>query len=738
MKRSVTLRKREKAFVIACLVLLLLLSLYLLSDLMLGSLVRAEGRPVIGKAVFITNEVRRRPPSGDAWEPLAQGGDLFEKDTVESGTASTAGILLTDGTLFDLCADSTATFDRSGRDILIGLVKGCGDVRRTGGAIDRGKRVVLADGNRRIELDEGDLSVRKGPGKAPELFVRSGTADVEVNGRRLTLKPGERAVINDTAVSVERNLFALRAPANGARLFTTGGGTELEFTWDYTGEVAGESPYTLEVSGNRNFSSTVKRVSQRGTTAGLTLPVGSYYWRVSATDPHTTKTDISEPCRLSILKDDPIVLLNPPDGEVLDYTSERPSLYFSWEPHRIASSYRLEISETADFSGNIKKIDTRVVNVTYRWEKDFAPARVGTYYWRVSAGQEQPDWQGRTSTARSFSIQKIRNITPPQLVSPRDNKKICRPCAEREKVIFSWERTEGTLRKTISFSKDKNFGTVYAEFPADLNYWTMASAFPAGTYYWRVGLSDKASPKTVYSGVRSFTMRNFEDIALVSPEDDAAFETGEEGARVGFSWKKPPEARGKYVVELSGKKDFATVGDRIHTSTTDVTARDISPGTYYWRVKMVDDRNSVLAESDARAFNVEEGLKAPVIISPRSGKRVDMSNEDELKFLWKPSRGANSYLLELHQIVSDRTRSRDRLVASTQTPDVRYSVTDMNLLDVGSFYWTIKAVQKNREGRVVRVSRKIKNDFRIGVLGGSKVIVISPKIQVIEDENRKK
>jgi hypothetical protein len=233
-------------------------------------------------------------------------------------------------------------------------------------------------------------------------------------------------------------------------------------------------------------------------------------------------------------------------------------------------------------------------------------------------------------------------------------------------------------------------------------------------------------------------MRNFEDIALVSPEDDAGFETGEEGARVGFSWKKPPEARGKYVVELSGKKDFATVGDRIRTSATDVTARDVSPGTYYWRVRMLDDRNTVLAESDARAFSVEEGLKAPVIISPRSGKRVDMSNEDELKFLWKPSRGASSYLLELHQIVSDRTRSRDRLVASTQTPDVRYSVTDMNLLDVGSFYWTIKAVQKNREGRVVRTSRKLKNDFRIGVLGGSKVIVISPKIQVIEDEKRKK
>ena len=737
-KRSVKLRKNERTFVIACLVMLFLLSLYLLSDLMLRSLVRAEGRPVIGKAIFIANEVRRKPVSGEAWEPLAQGADLFDDDTVESGTAAAAGILLADKTMVDLCEDSEVTFDRSGGEILIRLASGCGDVRRTGGALEGVKKVVLVDGNKRITLEKGDISIEKTPGKAPELFVHSGTADVAVNGRRMTLKASERAVVSDSAVSAEKNMFMLLAPAEGARVITPGGGGNLEFSWSYDGKVSGEAPYTLEISRGRNFSSVFKRIGVRETAVAVTLPEGNYYWRVSAGDPHTSQTDRSEPGRFSVLKDDPLVLKTPPDGEMLDYSSERPFLNFSWEPHLVAASYRLDISDREDFSAIIKSIDTRVVNVSYQWEKDILPGKAGTYYWRVSTGRDIPGWGGRTSVARSFSIQRTRRITPPQLVSPRDKMKICRPCAAREKVIFSWERTEDGLTKKIFFSKDKNFGTIYSEFPVGRNYWTMASAFPAGTYYWRVGLSQGTSPRTVYSGVRTFIMREYEDIALISPEEGTGFESGEEGGRVIFSWKKPGEARGKYVVELSDGKDFTRIGETVRSAGTNATLRDISPGTYYWRVKMIDERNTLLAESDARSFIMGEGLMAPVIISPRGGRKVDMSNEDELKFLWKPSRGASSYLLELHQIVKDRTRSGDRLVASAQTPDARYSITDMNMLDVGSFYWTLKAVQKNREGRVVRTSRKLRTEFRIGVLGGSKVIVISPKIQVIEDEKSKK
>jgi hypothetical protein len=738
MKHNVTLRKKEKAFIITCLVLLFLLTLYLISDFTLKSLVRAEGRPVIGKAIFITNDVRRKPTAGETWEPLKQGGELFDDDTVESGTNSTASILLDDSTMIDLCADSLITFDRTGDEMRVSLVRGCGDIRRAGDRLDRKKHLVLVEENHRITLDEGDLSIEKGPGKGLELFVHSGAAKLEINGKERTVSAGERAVINDASVSVEKIKLTLQEPGDGTRLYTTGGAVDLNFSWDYSGEVNGDAPYTFEISKNRDFSAIIKRSRLRKAMTGASLPDGSYFWRVSATDQHTKTTDRSVPSRLMILKDDPIVLLSPPDGKILDYASERPFLNFAWEPHRIASSYKLEISESADFSSILKKIDTRVLNLSYQWERDLSLG-VHTYYWRISAGRDLADWRGRTSAVRSFSIHKIRNINPPQLVSPGDYKKICRPCADRENVIFSWERTEDSLKKKIYFSNDEKFGTIYREVPVDRNYWTMVKAFPAGTYYWRVGLTDGTTGRIVYTGERSFAMQDYEDIALISPENEAGFESGDSGGSVSFRWKKPG-FEGKYLLELSDNKELAPVAGTIRSSTPAATGKDLSPGRYFWRVKMVDERNTVLAASDARSFTIEEGLSAPVIIAPRSGRGVDMLNEDELKFLWKPSRGASSYILELHQIVRDTTRARDRLVTSTQTREVSYTITDMNLLDVGNFYWTLKAVQKGHGGRVVRTSRKLRNDFKISVSGsgGSKVIVISPKIQVIEDEKRKK
>jgi hypothetical protein len=736
MKRDETLRKRERVFVITCLLLLLFLTLYLLTDVLKKSLVLAGDGPVIGNVVFLHNDVRRKPAAGEGWETLLRGADVFDEDTLESGADATASILLTDGTMIDLCADSMIALDRSGDETRVSIARGCGDITRTGSRVDRNRRLVLVDGDRRVTLDIGALSADKKPGQAPGFFVRSGTARVDIKGREQTLRAGERAVLNDASVSVEKNNLTLGEPADGKLVYTQGRDASLRFSWDYDGETNGDMSYTLEISRNRDFTRVVKREKLHENAAGATLPDESYFWRVSVNASGALKTERSEPGRFTVLRDGPVVLLAPADEEMLDYAAERPQIVFSWEPHPIATSYRLEISDRSDFSNIIRKFDTRVVNLTCPWERDVPPGGVRTFFWRVSAVRDGGDWNGRTSDLRSFSIQKVRKLYPAQLVSPRDRKKICRPCADRENVIFSWERTEEGLDKKIYFSNDKNFGTIYREIPIDRNYWTMVKAFPAGIYFWRVGLSGEKAG-TVYSGARSFIMQDYEDIALIAPEDEAGFIASDDNGGVKFSWKKP-EAEGKYLVELSDNREMTQVRSTIRSTTTSAMGRDLAPGTYFWRVIMIDGNNTTMAASDARSFTVEEGLAAPVIIAPRSGRGVDMSNQNALNFLWKPSRGATSYLLELHQIVRDRTRASDRRVVAAQTSDARYSISDMNLLDVGSFYWTLKAVKRGPGGRVIRSSRKLKNDFKISVLGGSKVIVISPKIQVIEDEKRKK
>lgn len=737
MKRRMPNRKKDKAFVIACLIVLFLCVLYLLADFTRKSLAKAEGRDVIGKAVYVQSDVRRKNHPGESWDPLRQGGDLFDDDMIESGSDGTASVLLDDGSLIDLCADSLMTLERSGDETRVSLVKGCGSVNRTGAGTDRKRKLVVVEDDHRITLDNGRLSMEKEPGGRPEIFIHSGTAELDIRGKALTLRANERAVLDRESASVEEKKLTLISPAEGARLYAAGDTTPLNLSWRYSGTVSGREPYLLEIATNRRFSGIFKRIGLAGTEAAVAVPRGAYYWRVSATDPVSKMSERSETGRFTVLRDGPLVLLAPVDGEILDYAIERPRIVFAWEPHPVASSYRLEISERPDFSGTVKRIDTRVVNLACQLDREVMRGRARTYYWRVSAGRDLPDWTGRTSDVRRFSIQRTGAITPPQLVSPKDRKKLFRPRVDSDRLIFSWERTEANLKKTICFSADREFSAIYRSFEVGQNYWTMNKSFPAGTYYWRVGLCDQTSGKTVYSGSRSFVMQDYEEISLISPEDEATFVSGESGyGDVTFKWKKP-DSVGKYIVELSDARESARVIGSIRSVKTSASGKQLSSGRYFWRVKMVDAANAILAASDARSFTVEEGLPAPVIISPRSGRRVDMSHDDQLKFLWEPSRGASAYLLELHQIVGNRTKGADRLVASTQTTEPRYSVTDMGLLDVGSFYWTLKAVRKGPGGNVTRTSRKLKSNFKISVMGGSKVIVISPKIQVIEDEKRK-
>jgi hypothetical protein len=147
---------------------------------------------------------------------------------------------------------------------------------------------------------------------------------------------------------------------------------------------------------------------------------------------------------------------------------------------------------------------------------------------------------------------------------------------------------------------------------------------------------------------------------------------------------------------------------------------------------MTDD-NSVAAASETRALTIREGMAPPEVVFPRAGGAVKMLTENELKFSWKPTRWANAYQLELHQLVREKDKTRDRLVLSKQTNDFSYTVSDLNLLDVGKFYWTLRAVKKDRRNRVVRSSNSVRNNFNIN-LGDSKIIIVSPDVQVIEDD----
>lgn len=736
MEKTVEFKKNEKTFLFTCLIFLLILSVLLFVEVCRKSEIQADDQGFVGRILFLGNDAWRKFTPHGPLEGLQVGSRIYSNDIVITGDDSPATIALNDGTMLDLCKGSAGTFERTDGGIIFTLERGCGDFRRTGDGISGDNKLMIVANGKKITLDEGELSLAGGVGRDPEILVRSGEAAVFLKNDRETIGKNDRAVITGDSISIEKKKLILTNPEDNRRYFITGGSADVSFRWEQSGSGSDDEQYLFEIGRSEDFSRSFRSTSLADSRVSISVPAGEFFWRVSRKDRGSGRLDVSETRRLSVLRDSPLVLLNPSDGEMLEYIRELPSINFTWKGHRYADSYRLEISDRNDFSKILESIDSRVVNYTLPWEQDVERGSVKTYYWRVTAGNRQLNWPGRTSSASHFYIQRLNKLNRPVLVSPKDRKKIIRPRATTEHVIFSWERTDENLIKRIFFSKDKDFSGIYREVPLEPDHWVMTNTFPEGTYYWRVALYDREAKRDVLSGTRSFVVQEVEDIYLLSPEDGTELITGDIGERgIRFKWDTP-DVKGTSILEISDSRDFKTIRKSARTSSNTITMDGLDPGGFFWRVKLQNEREKIIAGSEMRAFTVHGGLDAPMIISPRRGGAVEMLTENELNFLWKRSRHANAYQFELHQLVNEKEKIRDKLVLSTQTGNNKYTVSDLSLLDVGNFYWTLKAIKKDRRGRVVRFSKAVKNNFNIK-LGESNIIIVSPEIQVIEDNKTK-
>jgi hypothetical protein len=736
MTGKMKFRKNEKVFIVACLVLFFFLGIFLFLDVSRTSEILAGDRERVGAILFIHNDVSRNIPSGAAWEGLRQGSPVLDNDTIITGFDSSAGIALKDGSRIDICEDSIVTFGRSGDDMKIIIEKGCADVKRSGKGIAENRKLAIIADNKKIMLREGELSIAKPAGKDPEMFVRKGEARVSVNGDQRTIGADDLAVLKPDSVSVEKKKLVLVDPSENQQYITSRDARQVEFAWDYKGEKKRKTLFMVDISKNRAFSPADKHIESPGEMTAASLTEGDYFWRVSVNNPENGTRETSETRRFAVSRDDPFALVSPSDGEVVEYNNRPPLIIFTWQPHRLAGSYVLELSEKSDFSDVLKKIDSRVVNFSFQWDKGMKPGERRTLYWRVTATGGPRSWRGRKSESSRFIVKRGDRLMPPRLVYPVDGKNMTRSRVGKEHVIFSWEKTEDTLKRRISFSKDNNFSSIYREMPVDADHWAMKQSFPAGSYFWRVGLYDAGGNRKAVSGSRRFELRDYEELALLYPEDRFGFTVDEiEKNGLPFSWKKP-DLRGRFILELSNDKDFKKVNRTVTTESLKTTIDGVPPGNFYWRVKLLHDDNTVAAASGTRSFTIHEGMAPPAAVFPRAGGAVKMLTENELKFSWKPTRGADAYQLELHQLVREKDKTRDKLVLSTETDNAAYTVSDLNLLDVGNFYWTVRAVKKDRHNKVVRSSKKIRNNFNIN-LGESKIIIVSPEIQVIENDKGK-
>ncbi|MCP4135569.1 MAG: FecR domain-containing protein [bacterium] len=716
MKLKLNISSREIIFVAATLLLILILSIVLYLDV--NRKIIGGGGKTIGTIVFKNNVVRRKYTNQVIWEELFKSAPLHNRDTIYTGTVSDAKLILKDGTVIEVGEDSLIIMDIEDEEVRIKLESGT--IQAIKGKNTGTDTVInITHGDKKIVLVDGELKVSKSAGKDLALSVQNGEASVDIAGQVQSVKAGQDAVLTQKGAAISITPVLLKSPVPNARLLASKKNLSVAFSWKLNPSMPkkpGAVNYTLTISKDILFTKIIKKTTLRKTGTQASLPPGSYYWHITGKKNGKLLKGNREINRFSVIKDPPIYLLNPINRRVLEYVDRLPFVHFSWIKNPNASSYRLEISEDKKFTKIIKTLHTPSRRIAYELKQHLKPAETKIYYWRVKTVPGNRNWKGQTSPAFKFSVKRKTELAAPRLVYPDNSATL--PYLPQEKNlerVFNWTLSDDCTGTKIYFSGDKNFKTILNEFSSIENHWTMKKPFPDGRYYWRVRGFTSDGKQTPFSATRSFRLVTITNIALLAPPKNGTIEFYDyDAGGLTFTWRRLT-IDGTYRLEIANDKSFKSMFATESLTSPTIKIADITPGTYYWRVTFLDEKENEILKSPVSRLTINNRLKNPAPIYPAWGRVIDMTLKKSLAFRWKQSKKTNEYEFKLFQVTGTKEEPASNELLALTSNKLHFDLRDLTKLDMGNFYWTLQAIHKDRSGKIICTSKKLRNNFSIHI-----------------------
>ncbi len=393
----------------------------------------------------------------------------------------------------------------------------------------------------------------------------------------------------------------------------------------------------------------------------------TYYWCVRACD-STGESGSRAPWSFTTMKVGPLVptLASPPDGAT-DISS---ATMLSWSSSKGATSYRLQVSLSSDFSSTV--IDRSLGDTTFVLS---GLSSMTTYYWRVCATDTTGSsaWVG----PRNFTTRRLGPPTP-TLSSPVDAA-----WNLSTNLVFQWNRSQGANSYRLQISSLADFScTVLDKALAD-TVCSVTSLDSTSTYYWRVNATD-SSGTSAWSSVRRLTIGN--QPAGV-PAIPSPLSPGNSATAVSINpriqWNASTGAV-SYRLQVSTASTFlALVFD---DSTLKVTEKTIGPltrnTTYYWRVSAKNGAGNCNWSPVWSFTTVPAGPAGPILSSP-SQNTMDVGTSITLR--WMSSEGAVSYKIQ----VSTSSLFSPNLIDKTLA-DTSYAVSALS--SSTTYYWRVQAI----------------------------------------------
>jgi len=305
-----------------------------------------------------------------------------------------------------------------------------------------------------------------------------------------------------------------------------------------------------------------------------------------------------------------------------------------------------------------------------------------------------PYYWSSESTSRHTILVKARNSFGAEIVSnlvavsvlseSRDQLNLIHPTngqslTNTSEALLQWTALSGAAEYRVQVASDSVFATVIDDAVISENQY-LATGLGVGTYYWRILAQETGGNAGVWSTEKSFIIAAPQVPTLSLPGNGSAIRNTDTPT---LSWSTVESAE-NYHVQIAEHSDFSIFAQQQVMSTTNYTTTSLSAGTYYWRVKGINEIGYEGGFSSVYLFEVT-GPESAHLLLPAEGSIISDTITPNL--IWGAVQYAENYRIQLSNQGDFSVLLEEQIVPSTNFMT--------SSLDAGNYYWRVQSINNS-------------------------------------------